>query len=751
MEFNITNSFSQDYLQILNNVEQLGKEVTPRGKKTLEIRPVSLIMSNPRKRMVTVAGREMNPFFLIVEALWILSGKEDVKTLLPYNSNIKQFSDDELFFHASYGRRLRHFGKSVYSNTQIEEINFVEGQMKMVANDFKDLDQLKGIVQAIQKDKDTRQAVATIWNPLQDLNFVSKDIPCLSGDTKFCSPENNYTIRQVYNLLKSGKIDFYPIYCYDEKKDEIILKNLEEIVFSGRKKTLEIELENGSLIRMTEDHRVYKRKDRKNLGFEIIEAKKLKVGDILLSDIFQEDRKGYLKHKKKLFKNTCYSNMKKIHREYYDFIYGETEDDFDIHHKDEDKKNNCIENLIKKEHGKHSKKHQNGIKNSIHNETDVKRRLRLFKRRLALRKRGWKVPDHPDDQLFDYLEKRVRIESKIKKIKNNKKCKNKNSSKIISVKEYGFEEVYDFKLPVFHNALFEKGVVLHNCNDLLMFKVRNNCLDMTVINRSNDLHWGVPTNLFQFSMIQDVLCYILNLNMGKYVHFTDSLHVYTEEYSAEISKKMWEAKKFDDFKSSLYFYMAPSAFCCNFNSVNDRYNLVFDVIEKSMFAIEDYENCWEAFVEKISKARKLSAEPDFEGMSEFLEEAFLQNEYFKSIRENSIYLYGMCYMALSYFLFKKATQILRSGELLGYALLRYACKMINIYSVELPQVDMLISCQNYLATQIWKKYQKDNTTVGIYKRLMEEFKKDVALMLSRRAIDLEQKPIMEFVFESWTE
>jgi len=74
------------------------------------------------------------------------------------------------------------------------------------------------------------------------------------------------------------------------------------------------------------------------------------------------------------------------------------------------------------------------------------------------------------------------------------------------------------------------------CNDLIMFKYRNKVLDMTVINRSNDIHWGLfGVNIYQFSIIHRFVSMMLGMKLGTYFHYTDSLHYYVEN---EISKGM---------------------------------------------------------------------------------------------------------------------------------------------------------------------------------------------------------------------
>ena len=112
------------------------------------------------------------------------------------------------------------------------------------------------------------------------------------------------------------------------------------------------------------------------------------------------------------------------------------------------------------------------------------------------------------------------------------------------------EDVYDITVEDNHN-FFANNYLVHNCNLCFTFKIRDNKLNMTVFNRSNDLHWGLfGANLCQFSTIQEVMLNWLrhsdvfeltNLKMGTYTHITDSLHIYTDDYGAKITKQVLES------------------------------------------------------------------------------------------------------------------------------------------------------------------------------------------------------------------
>lgn len=67
------------------------------------------------------------------------------------------------------------------------------------------------------------------------------------------------------------------------------------------------------------------------------------------------------------------------------------------------------------------------------------------------------------------------------------------------------------------------------CNDMVMFKLRQRFLHMTVINRSNDIHWGLyAVNIPQFAVLQMYVAKSLKANLGTQTHFSNSLHTYVD-------------------------------------------------------------------------------------------------------------------------------------------------------------------------------------------------------------------------------
>lgn len=64
------------------------------------------------------------------------------------------------------------------------------------------------------------------------------------------------------------------------------------------------------------------------------------------------------------------------------------------------------------------------------------------------------------------------------------------------------------------------------CNDIVMLKIRDGKLITTIGNRSNDLHWGLPTNIFQFSFLTELMSGALGIELGTQTHNSQSLHIY---------------------------------------------------------------------------------------------------------------------------------------------------------------------------------------------------------------------------------
>jgi thymidylate synthase len=80
---------------------------------------------------------------MMAEAWWILTGQNKLETIQRYSKQIKEFSDDGIFFMGAYGPKV--------------------------------VDQLPYILDSLVKDPSSRQAVLSIW---RERPRSSRDIPC---------------------------------------------------------------------------------------------------------------------------------------------------------------------------------------------------------------------------------------------------------------------------------------------------------------------------------------------------------------------------------------------------------------------------------------------------------------------------------------------------------------------------------------------------------------------------------------------
>lgn len=150
------------------------------------------------------------------------------------------------------------------------------------------------------------------------------------------------------------------------------------------------------------------------------------------------------------------------------------------------------------------------------------------------------------------------------------------------------------------------------CNTSLYLKIKDNKLDITILNRSNDLYLGVPYNVFIFYLLQVYIAKNLNIDVGTQTHFTDSLHLYVKDLekvkeiidnnSLEEIKYIEETiEKFDiasysseNHKKILekdYSNLNLDTFKCIFKIIEDiknNHNINFDTIPKNLMGYVIY-------------------------------------------------------------------------------------------------------------------------------------------------------------------
>jgi thymidylate synthase len=77
------------------------------------------------------------------------------------------------------------------------------------------------------------------------------------------------------------------------------------------------------------------------------------------------------------------------------------------------------------------------------------------------------------------------------------------------------------------------------CTTTLQFHLRKKQLHLSVTLRSNDAFWGLPHDVFCFTMIQEMMARRLGVELGEYYHYVGSMHVYVK-YLAEVNEYLDE-------------------------------------------------------------------------------------------------------------------------------------------------------------------------------------------------------------------
>jgi thymidylate synthase len=74
------------------------------------------------------------------------------------------------------------------------------------------------------------------------------------------------------------------------------------------------------------------------------------------------------------------------------------------------------------------------------------------------------------------------------------------------------------------------------CTCSIQFMIRDDRLHAIVYMRSNDAIWGLPYDIFLFTMLQELLALELDTELGSYFHLVGSLHLYKRHF--ELAKRI---------------------------------------------------------------------------------------------------------------------------------------------------------------------------------------------------------------------
>jgi thymidylate synthase len=149
-------------------LRQQGLQRESRNGPVLQARaPVTTVYDNPTERVLLHPWRDSNPFFHLMEALWMLWGSNELAHITPYVKRMASFSDDGGKTQpGAYGARWRWW--------------------------FQQRNQLSWAIERLRKNHDDRRVVIQMYDALHDqlaADQGGKDIPCNLVALPAVSPE----------------------------------------------------------------------------------------------------------------------------------------------------------------------------------------------------------------------------------------------------------------------------------------------------------------------------------------------------------------------------------------------------------------------------------------------------------------------------------------------------------------------------------------------------------------------------------
>lgn len=148
MEMIVVDDMRGGYISTAWTVLRNGRRASPRGVATREITGATIVIPSVSVSECLLPlgiNRGVSRGIAAAEALQLVGGRSYPELMVQLSPNFAQFRDGGVF-HGAYGPRLRP--------------------------------QMQSVLTKLREDRSTRQAVVTIWDPLQDGQGGRADIPC---------------------------------------------------------------------------------------------------------------------------------------------------------------------------------------------------------------------------------------------------------------------------------------------------------------------------------------------------------------------------------------------------------------------------------------------------------------------------------------------------------------------------------------------------------------------------------------------
>ncbi|MDQ2873303.1 MAG: thymidylate synthase [Actinomycetota bacterium] len=148
-------TFAAAYLAVLSRVNcSYQYEIATRGNTAREVLNVSFTVRDPLSRSPYLAARRANIVFNHAEALWYISGRDDLAMIAHYAPRLRSFSVDGLrLAGTAYGPRL--FGPGADGGSQFDRV-----------------------IALLRSDPGTKRAVLLVMRPCELADLANPDVAC---------------------------------------------------------------------------------------------------------------------------------------------------------------------------------------------------------------------------------------------------------------------------------------------------------------------------------------------------------------------------------------------------------------------------------------------------------------------------------------------------------------------------------------------------------------------------------------------
>lgn len=134
------------YADVVKVVRSVGQPRSPRGRKTYDLGHTDVIIDSPYDALPLGIGRNLLPAIGAAEAAQLVAGRAYHSLMPRISPTFARYAESSGLFHGAYGERIAG--------------------------------QVGAIVRKIVSDRETRQAVITLWDPTRDNLPNKRDYPC---------------------------------------------------------------------------------------------------------------------------------------------------------------------------------------------------------------------------------------------------------------------------------------------------------------------------------------------------------------------------------------------------------------------------------------------------------------------------------------------------------------------------------------------------------------------------------------------